>query len=238
MSLLVSETFTSLQGEGKLTGVPSWFVRLSGCNLRCTWCDTPYASWNPEGASRTIEDLADEARSSGVGHAVVTGGEPMIFKELPALCAQLRAQGMHITIETAGTVYPDEWADLACDLISISPKLASSAPAQGDPRDPLGVWRERHEERRINIPVLRRLSSSFADRQLKFVVTAPTDLAEIEDLLARIGSISPGDVMLMPEGVRPPAPGATDWVVGACIERGWRYCRRLHIDLFGNTRGT
>lgn len=238
MSLLVSETFTSLQGEGKLTGVPSWFVRLSGCNLRCTWCDTPYASWKPEGDVRTIAELLDLARTSAVDHVVVTGGEPMIFKELPELCAQLRAQGMHITIETAGTVYPDEWVKLACDLISISPKLANSAPSRTDPRDPLGVWNERHEERRTNIPVLRRLASDFPDRQLKFVVSSPGDLGEIEDLLARIGGIAPGDVMLMPEGVRPPAPGDTDWVVEACIQRGWRYCRRLHIDLFGNTRGT
>lgn len=238
MSLVVSETFTSLQGEGKLTGVPSWFVRLSGCNLRCAWCDTPYASWNPQGAGRTIAQLAEEAHASGVRHAVVTGGEPMIFKELPDLCAALRAQRMHVTIETAGSVFPDEWTDLACDLMSISPKLANSAPSRTDPRDPLGVWHDRHEQRRTNIGALRRLSTVFADQQMKFVVASPADLPEIEDLLARIGGVRADDVMLMPEGVSPPARGATDWVVAACIQRGWRYCRRLHIDLFGNTRGT
>lgn len=238
MSLLISETFTSLQGEGKLTGVPSWFVRLSGCNMRCTWCDTPYASWNPEGTKRTVAELADEAHKSGVHHAVVTGGEPMIFKELPDLCSQLRGNGMHVTIETAGTVYPDEWMNLACDLMSISPKLANSTPSRTDERDPLGVWHDRHEARRINIAVLRRMAGGFADQQMKFVVSSPSDLPEIEGLLAQVPEIRPGDVMLMPEGTRPPAAGTTDWVIGACIERGWRYCRRLHIDLFGDTRGT
>ncbi len=238
MSVLVAETFTSLQGEGKLTGVPSWFVRLSGCNLRCSWCDTPYASWNPEGAKRTVAELAAEALESGVRHAVVTGGEPMIFRELPELCAALRDKGMHITIETAGTVFPDEWMDLACDLMSISPKLANSTPARTDARDPLGVWHDRHEARRIDVGVLGRLVAGFADRQLKFVVGSPGDLPEIEGLLAELGGVSPGDVMLMPEGTKPPEAGTTDWVIRACVERGWRYCRRLHIDLFGDTRGT
>lgn len=238
MSLLVSETFTSLQGEGKLTGVPSWFVRLSGCNLRCTWCDTPYASWQPEGSKRTIAELVEEARASGMGHAVVTGGEPMIFAELPELCAQLRQIGMHVTIETAGTVYPDEWMDLACDLMSVSPKLENSTPALTDSRDPLGVWHDRHEARRRNVPVLRRLLSAFPDQQMKFVVSSPNDLAEIEGLLAELPGARAGDVMLMPEGTSPPEVGTTDWVVRACVERGWRYCRRLHIDLFGNRRGT
>ncbi len=238
MSVLVSETFTSLQGEGKLTGAPSWFVRLSGCNLRCTWCDTPYASWSPEGTKRTIAELADEAQKSGVGHAVVTGGEPMIFKELPELCEALRARGMHITIETAGTVFADEWKDLACDLMSISPKLANSTPNRTDPRDPLGVWHDRHEARRIDVGVLRRLVTGFPDRQVKFVVSSPDDLAEIQGLLSEVPEVCPGDVMLMPEGTKPPMAGTTDWVIRACIERGWRYCRRLHIDLFGDTRGT
>lgn len=238
MSLLISETFTSLQGEGKLTGVPTWFVRLSGCNMRCAWCDTPYASWNPEGTKRTIDELADEAHKSGVRHAVVTGGEPMIFKELPELCAKLRDKGMHITIETAGTVYPDEWKNLACDLMSISPKLANSTPSRTDERDPLGVWHDRHEERRLNLDVLRRLAADSADIQMKFVVSSPSDLPEIERLLSELPGVRAGDVMLMPEGTKPPEPGTTDWVVRACIERGWRYCRRLHIDLFGDTRGT
>lgn len=238
MKVFVSETFVSVQGEGKLTGVPSWFVRLSGCNLRCTWCDTPYASWNPEGVQREVQDLLDEARATGLGHAVVTGGEPMIFKALPGLCAGLRDIGMHITIETAGTVFPEAWTDLACDLMSLSPKLANSTPTADEPRDPLGVWQERHEERRLNPEVLTRLIRHFPDRQLKFVVSSPADLAEIESLLASVSGYDPGDVMLMPEGVTPKRPGELDWVVEACLKRKWRYCNRLHLELFGDTRGT
>lgn len=236
-SALVSETFVSVQGEGKLTGVPSWFLRLSGCNLRCRWCDTPYASWNPEGEKRSIDDLLDEAQASGMRHAVVTGGEPMIFPQLPAICAGLHERGMHVTIESAGTVFPDDWTDLSCDLMSLSPKLANSTPVD-DPRDPLRVWTERHESRRLDVGVLNRLIAGFPDRQLKFVVTGPGDLAEIDGLLARLSGFEPVDVMLMPEGTAVPEPGAVQWVVRTCLERGWRYCHRLQIELFGDTRGT
>lgn len=236
-AVLVSETFTSLQGEGKLAGVPSWFLRLSGCNLRCVWCDTPYASWNPEGERRTVAGLIEEAKASGVRHAVVTGGEPMIFPQLPAICAGLREAGLHVTIETAGTVFPEDWACLACDLMSISPKLANSTP-RSDPRDPSGAWTARHEARRLNPPVLGRLIAAFPDRQLKFVVASPADLPEIESLIASLPAVAPEEVMLMPEGVITPGPAATGWIVQTCLERGWRYCHRLHIDLFGNTRGT
>ncbi len=233
-ALPISETFVSVQGEGKLTGVPSWFCRVAGCNLRCGWCDTPYASWDPSGDRRTVDDLITEARGSGVGHAVLTGGEPMIFAEIAPLARQLRDARMHVTIETAGTVWQD---DLACDLISISPKLANSTPT-GDPRDPTGAWARRHDERRHQPEVVSRLLGAFGDRQLKFVVTSPDDLPEIDRVLEAYDGWSPGDVILMPEGVTVPAPGDIAWVVEACQRRGWRYGHRLHIQLFGNTRGT
>lgn len=232
--LPISETFVSLQGEGKLTGVPSWFVRMSGCNLRCAWCDTPYASWNPEGRPRPVGELVAEALASGVRHAVLTGGEPMIFDGVEELAASLRRGGMHVTIETAGTV--DRGAE--CDLMSISPKLASSTPVVGDARDPLGVWRERHEARRLNLGALQALIEHCPDRQLKFVVCRPADLEEIEGLLARLRGWAPQDVLLMPEGTSVPRAAETLWVVEACVGRGWRYCHRLHIELFGNRRGT
>lgn len=240
----VSETFVSVQGEGLLTGVPSAFIRLSGCNLRCAWCDTPYASWEPEGESRTIDDLVSFARSlpPGVRHVVLTGGEPMLFAPLVPLSARLRELGLHITIETAGTVIPPEpdgQPPLACDLMSISPKLASSTP-RNDPRDPAGVWADRHERRRINLPVLRTLLDRFGpgQRQLKFVVTSASDVDEIRTLLAQLPGVGPGEVLLMPEGVTAPDKSRSDEVLRACLEHGFRYCRRLHIDLFGHTRGT
>lgn len=213
--------------------MPSFFIRVSGCNLRCAWCDTPYASWAPEGAQRTLDALADEAAASGARHTVVTGGEPMIFKHVPALCDALRTRGMHITIETAGTVA----TPVACDLMSISPKLANSAPVN-DARDKDGAWLRLHEARRINPTALQALLDRHPERQLKFVVARAGDLAEIEAVLARLTGWDPADVLLMPEGVKPPAAETKAFVVHECIRRGWRYCPRLHIELFGNKRGT
>jgi len=242
-TLPIAEAFTSIQGEGVRTGSPSRFIRVAGCNLRCGWCDTPYASWAPEGEAVPIETLVRDAADAGVPDAVLTGGEPMLFDAIEPLSRALRAAGLHVTVETAGTIHrpPAHGAGdrgLACDLMSLSPKLSTSTPAEGDPRDPAGVWRERHEQRRIDLCALQRLLDDYPARQLKFVATAPEDLAEIEALLDRLTGWAPGEVMLMPEGVATPEPGSTDWVVRACLERGWRYCHRLHIELFGNTRGT
>ena len=235
--LRISETFVSVQGEGKLTGVPSWFVRASGCNLRCTWCDTPYASWSPEGETRTVDELVAEAERErarcGVAHAVLTGGEPLLFDAMGELAKRLRGLGWHTTAETAGTI-DREWA---IDLLSLSPKLANSVPVN-DARDPTGAWAKRHDARRLPIVTLQTLIDRYRDRQLKFVVARPGDLAEIESLLGKLTGWAPADIQLMPEGVSTPAPGAVRWVVDACLERGWRYCHRLHVELFGNTRGT
>jgi 7-carboxy-7-deazaguanine synthase len=238
-TLAISETFTSIQGEGKLVGVPSWFVRTSGCNLRCAWCDTPYASWRPEGATRTIGSLIDEARSSGVRHAVVTGGEPLMFGPIGELCAGLRDIGMHVTIETAGTLAPAVHAD----LMSISPKLSTSTPTDEQAR--AGkielAWAGaggRHDERRINLVSLQSLIDRHAERQLKFVVCDERDLIEIEQLLSKLSGWSRGDVLLMPEGVVSPSAETRRWLADECVWRGWRYCSRLHIELFGNKRGT
>lgn len=235
--LKISETFVSLQGEGVLTGMPSWFVRLAGCNLRCAWCDTPYASWSPEGRLIDIDTLLGEARESKLSHAVVTGGEPMMFDRIGVLTEGLVRAGVHVTVETAGTIF----REIACDLMSISPKLSNSTPGAQESRDPLGVWRVRHEERRLNIEALNGLLETYPKHQLKFVVCVEKDLAEIESLLGKLRGWSPAQVLLMPEGVAPSSePGSVDraWVVRACIERGWRYCHRVHVELFGNHRGT
>lgn len=231
--LPVSETFTSIQGEGKLVGTPSFFIRLAGCNLRCSWCDTPYASWNPESELKTIDDLLAEAKASPASHIVITGGEPLIFPQITALTAALHAAGYHITIETAGTVAPD----ISCDLISISPKLSNSTPVD-DPRDPDGSWAKRHDQRRLNPQAINTLLDAAPSHQLKFVVTNPADLPEIDALLTTINPISPADILLMPEGVTTPSAQQTLWIVNTCLERAWRFCPRLHIALFGNTRGT
>src|ERR1700728_3994103 len=112
-ALKIAELFYSIQGEGTLVGVPSVFIRTSGCNLRCTWCDTPYTSWNPEGAEQSIDQLLQAVAAYPAAHVVVTGGEPMIAPHIVVLTERLRALGLHITIETAGTIF----APVACDLM-------------------------------------------------------------------------------------------------------------------------
>ena len=106
-----------------LAGVPSVFLRTSGCNLRCTWCDTPYTSWKPEGDDQPLDAILADVRRHSATHVVVTGGEPMIQEDIVVLTRRLNKElDLHITIETAGTVYQP----VTCDLMSISPKLANS----------------------------------------------------------------------------------------------------------------
>jgi 7-carboxy-7-deazaguanine synthase len=229
----ISEIFYSIQGEGELTGIPSVFIRTSGCNLRCTWCDTKYASWEPEGTEASIEEILAEAQRHPAAHVVLTGGEPMVAKGLPDLAARLRAAGKHITIETAGTVAPQ---GIACDLASISPKLSNSTPAPGEISE---AWITRHEETRRQPDALREWVGKYPF-QLKFVVSREEDLAEIEALVAALERpILPRKVLLMPEGVDAESLARhSRLVVKICKEKGYRYCDRLHIALFGHARGT
>ena len=231
----VSETFHSIQGEGKLIGVPSAFVRLSGCNLRCTWCDTPYASWAPEGDERGVQELADWVAGTGCRHVVLTGGEPVMFPQFPELCDALRAGGRHLTVETAGTIF----RPAAADLWSVSPKLANSTPWHRAG----GRFAQLHERQRLRPDVLRQIRDhaavTGADVQWKFVVTAPGDLDEIGEVLAGVGGVEPADVMLMPEGTDAATlAGRAEWLVEACKASGHRLAPRLHIALFGDARGT
>src|SRR6187397_86153 len=99
--MLISEIFYSIQGEGMLTGVPSVFVRTSGCNLRCRWCDTMYASWKPEGGEMSVAEILSAVEQWPGRHVVLTGGEPMVARGIRELAEALRARGMHITVETA-----------------------------------------------------------------------------------------------------------------------------------------
>jgi 7-carboxy-7-deazaguanine synthase len=224
--MFIAETFTSIQGEGILAGVPSHFIRTSGCNLRCRWCDTPYASWEPEGERKKVPELIDEAVASGVRHVVVTGGEPLIQWEIGVLTRGLAAAGLHITVETAGTVDPP----FDCDLLSLSPKTANSDPSDKN--------LEKHRQLRRDHAPMVRLLGRYPEHQLKFVVEGADDLAEIRELLAQLGSIDPARVLLMAQGrtaeeVAERAPAVAD----LCLEHGFRYTPRLHLDLFGGGRG-
>ena len=220
----VAEIFYSIQGEGSLIGVPSIFVRTSGCNLRCSWCDTPYTSWKPEGENLSLDAILEHVAAYPARHVVVTGGEPMIAPDIVPLTGRLRSQGLHITIETAGTVD----APVDCDLMSISPKLANSTPE--------GPWAAQHERLRYQPTVLRRLIESY-DYQLKFVVARPEDLGEIHQMVGELQA-DLGKVILMPEGVEPSVLRERGvWLAEMAKREGFRFSPRLHIELWGNRRG-
>lgn len=229
----IAEIYASLQGEGLLAGTPSGFVRTSGCNLRCRWCDTPFTSWEPTGEELSATDVLTHLVSFGHRHVVVTGGEPLLFPEVADLCATLRRDGFHVTIETAGTVLPSLPADSIADLMSISPKLSSSAP----PGDTAGGWRERHEAARRRDDVLRELCRG--PHQLKFVVESPADIEELSHWLDDLGGLDRRRVFLMPQGCTPEALEAVgSWLEPACHRHGYRFAARHHIAWFGHTRGT
>ena len=224
----ISEIFYSIQGEGILLGVPSVFVRTSGCNLRCTWCDTPYTSWNPDGNKYALNEIVARVKQFGASHVVVTGGEPMIAPEIAELTEALKAEGMHITIETAGTIV----APVTCDLMSISPKLANSTPTDRDD----GRWAAQHERLRYQPDVLRELTTRYA-HQLKFVIANPLDLVEVRKIVDELDT-SPQCVVLMPEGVRPDILRERGvWLAEICKTHGYRLSPRQHVELWGDRRG-
>jgi 7-carboxy-7-deazaguanine synthase len=226
----VAEIYPSIQGEGFLAGEESTFVRTSGCNLRCWYCDTPYASWTPEGEDLSVDEILSRVDELGLRHVVVTGGEPMLFAELIQLAAGLRKQGRHITIETAGTLY----LPLECDLMSISPKLANSTPSL----EQAPQWSNRHEVTRHAPEVVRRLVGEYP-YQLKFVVDARSDGDEIEDYLRAVPQIDRLRVMLMPQGTDAASLARqAEWLEPYCDARQLRFCPRKQIEWFGNVRGT
>lgn len=211
----ISEIFYSIQGEGFLAGVPSVFVRLAGCPLRCKWCDTKYA-WDSEaGNDYSIEKILQTVQQGKSKFVVITGGEPMINPDLPELLQKLKSLGKHITIETAGVAF---MPDLACDLMSISPKLSNAG--------------SRPEE-----TILRKLIDNYK-YQLKFVVDSQNDLAEIQQTIEKIGNVDSNKVMLMPQAAtRDELLAKSPMVAEMCKQTGFTFCQRLQILLWDNTKG-
>lgn len=238
--LPINELFYSLQGEGTLAGMPSVFIRTSGCNLRCWFCDSYHTSWEPTHGQLTLDEIIEKVQAyEQAEHVVLTGGEPLIHEQSVELLKRLDNLGYHTTVETNGTIY----RDAPIDLVSISPKLASSTPTpEKDPKGG-GEWEERHEERRIDVNELASLVDAY-DFQLKFVVTNADDLQEIEDLVDRIRgvastSVVDSDVLLMPEGMtRDALDESRNEVAELAVEYGYRYTPRLHVDLWNDAPGT
>lgn len=231
------EIFASLQGEGASLGKPCAFVRLSRCNLACVWCDTAY-TWRFTGDNRphrdglafdraqnqvTLdeEDVATRIAALGQPRLVITGGEPLL--QGAALARMVAAlPPMAVEIETNGTVAPHPALDPQVAQYNVSPKLAHS----GNPAE-------------LALPPERLAAWATEPRAFfKFVIAAPEDLAEVLALQAR-HAIPSARLFLMPEG----RDGETlharaRWLADLCSENGFALSDRLHIHLFGDTRGT
>jgi 7-carboxy-7-deazaguanine synthase len=217
-TMLISEIFVSIQGEGRLSGAPSLFIRTGRCPLRCVWCDTPYASRHRGGRIFSVpEIMAFVAAAPPVKHVVVTGGEPLVEKDLPELTRKLAEQGKHITLETTGLVY----RSLQCHLVSLSPKLANAAAGRAGCNIPaLRTWMQRH------------------DYQLKFVVAGAADMPEVLECLAGLRMKDRSRAYLMPQAatryrLRRIAPAVAE----LCVKYGFQFSPRLQVDLFGRRRG-
>lgn len=223
----INEIFYSLQGEGFLAGTPSVFIRLAGCPLRCRFCDTKYA-WDPDaGTDNTIPKIMQTIQQHNTRFIVITGGEPMIASDLAQLTKQLKSSGKHITIETSGIAFIP---DLACDLMSISPKLSNSTPS-----DPAHI--KMHEDARLDLAVLSELIDNY-QYQLKFVVDSTDDLPEIQNVLEKIKNVDSEKVMLMPQAkTRDELLDKSQMVADLCKHLSLAFSPRLQILLYNNQRG-
>lgn len=250
----------TIQGEGKLAGTSALFIRLASCNLRCIWtmpnqsscmCDTPYASFEPDTPTNySIDKIVQIVKHNlhEIKHVVITGGEPFIQKgALALLCKKLKSEfGVHITIETNGTIYNESVAKWV-DLFSISPKLSNSDPSK-EKTASLNIRytgsMKKHATTRYNIDALQQfinVSKNYPDKdfQLKFVVAHPEDAIEIKDLyLQKLIGWEKQDVLIMPLGAKPEELQiTTKTAITTAIENGWRYCPRIHIEQFGSKQG-
>ena len=224
------EIFASLQGEGRSAGLPCTFVRLSRCNLACTWCDTAY-TWRFTGegafdrkANQVVLDEAEVAArimALGGNRLVITGGEPLLQGAALARMVAL-LDGHAVEIETNGTVAPHPALAPMVDQYNISPKLKHS----GNPAE-IALLSER----------LRDWSTE-PKANFKFVISAPEDLSEVLALQAQY-AIPPARIQLMPEGTTSAVIRArSDWLAPLALAHGLGFSDRLHIHLYGDTRGT
>jgi len=234
--LPVNELFYSLQGEGKLAGMPSVFVRTSGCNLRCWFCDSYHTSWEPTHAWFDIDTIINRVtKHDKAEHVVVTGGEPLLHDETVELLNRLSESGYHTTVETNGTIY----RDASIDLASISPKLASSTPTTEKDPQGYGEWAGQHKDRRIDMDALCRLIENYGF-QLKFVVTERDDMPEIKQMVDQLQDtadtvIRNSDVLLMPEGATQERLAETrELTAEVAMEHGYQYTPRLHVNLWND----
>ncbi len=240
----ISELFYSIQGEGKRSGSPSFFIRTNYCNLRCKFpggnlCDTAYTSWYPDDKRNSgetdISFIIEEYRKINCRDIVITGGEPTMYPdEMELLCREIKKinKKIFVTIETNGTNI-NNFINYS-DLISISPKLKTSVPIKT-------AFESMHEKNRIRKSVLKKYNSykkqGKIDVQWKFVFTSDIDIAEIKKLQKDIG-FKNEDVYLMPEGItEKDLQKHRLKTIKACKKNDYNYTDRIHILAWGNMRG-
>ncbi len=209
--LRITETFYSLQGEADAVGWPTFFIRLTGCPLRCHYCDTPYAFEG--GEWRDVAALVGEARASGARHACVTGGEPLTQKNCCLLLAQLCEAGLQVSLETSGAI----------DASGVDPRVVRiidiKTPGSGESRRNLDLERQ-------------QLRSSDL---LKFVICDRTDYEWSRDLVRsqRLDSRCP--VLFSPSWLQLPAAQLADWILADRLPV--RFQVQLHKVLWGDVPG-
>jgi 7-carboxy-7-deazaguanine synthase len=225
--VIVNELFYSLQGEGRLSGVPSIFIRLAGCPLRCRWCDTKYALERDAGVEMSLRDIKDKIAGYPTRHIVITGGEPLLSDSIEELCQSFETDDVHITIETAGIKVVN---NLRCDLMSISPKLSNSMPEMAG---------ESYQRVMTNHDATQSMIEHYDDYQLKFVVDKASDLDEIAEYIDLLEGVDPEKVYLMPQAVeRDEYLEKSPLVSEFCMETGFSFSPRLQVVLWGNERGS
>lgn len=225
--MIVNELFYSLQGEGKLAGIPSVFIRLAGCPLRCRWCDTKYAWSSDAGEAMEAADILEKILPYQARFVVVTGGEPMVHEGIGELVTLLGQHDYHVTVETAGIACVP---NLPVDLMSISPKLRNAVP---DNAEQAAV----HQSHCRDFEALNHLVESY-DYQLKFVVDGPDDLDEIADYLGRMNGVNPYKVYLMPQAITPEEYlEKSRWLSDYCLQTGFAFSPRLQVMLWNNEKG-
>ncbi len=229
----IAELYPSIQGEGQFAGTASVFVRTTGCNLRCWFCDTPFTSWQPEGRQVAVTELLRETLAFDIEHVVLTGGEPLLQPDSVAYCEALFDAGKFVTIETAGTIF----RPVRASLMSISPKLANSSPSKHTSAAAAARWIERHDQTRTNREAIARLIES-GPYQLKFVVDEPSDLTDVCDYLADWPQVASGRVWLMPQArTREELAVRSTWLEAEALRLGFRFSSRWQIAQYGNERG-
>ncbi|MEM9086752.1 MAG: 7-carboxy-7-deazaguanine synthase QueE [Pseudomonadota bacterium] len=231
------EIFASLQGEGPSAGVPVAFIRLSRCNLACTWCDTAY-TWRFDGDNRphrdgvTFDKASNQvafspekaaARIAGLGQKrlVITGGEPLMqCGPLADMLAIL--PDIEVEIETNGTTRASAHVDIRVDQYNVSPKLAHSGNAAD-----LAIIPERMD-----------FYASDPRAFFKFVIAEREDVDEVLALQKK-HFIASDKIFLMAEGTTSEAlRSRQEWLSELCLKHGFRMSDRMHIHLYGDTRGT